>query len=237
MKKGKLYLVPVPLNDNSIQDISPAIRDTVNEIRVFIVEEIRTARRFLRKINPTFPIDDCLFIEMDKHQQYQTSEIWLQSIEKGLDIALMSEAGCPAVADPGWQVVAHAHLQNIQVIPMAGPNAMIMALMASGFNGQRFTFQGYLPVDNAPRKKIIQDMERNAAKGYPQIFMETPYRNQSLFQTLMESLSGNTMLSISASLTTNRQKSITKSVAEWKKSPPDLHKQAAVFVIGTPEKS
>jgi 16S rRNA (cytidine1402-2'-O)-methyltransferase len=232
MKKGILYLIPHPLAEDTLKEISPRVKEVAQNLRIIIAEEIRTARRYLRAIDRTFPIDETIFYQMDKHKAYAVAEEALEKALKGADIGVMSEAGCPGIADPGWQIAAAAHAKGIRVVPLAGPNSMIMALTASGFSGQKFTFHGYLPVDTLPRKKVIQEMEKAALEGYAQIFMETPYRNNPLMDQLLETLKGDTMLSVSSALTSSKEFVLTKAAKDWKLKKPDLHKQPAVFVIG-----
>jgi 16S rRNA (cytidine1402-2'-O)-methyltransferase len=230
--KGVIYLIPLPLSPEGLSALIPLAEPYVRHIRHFVVENIRTSRRFLRAVDADFPIDECMFFEMDKHEDYRFDARVLDILNNGSDIGIMSEAGCPAVADPGYQVVAAAHRQNIKVIPLPGPNSMIMALMASGFKGQAFTFHGYLPVDTASRRQMLLQIEKNGQAGYPQIFMETPYRNNQLLDDIIRWLQPSTLLCVAANITASNEMIQTRSLAEWSTAKPNLHKIPAVFIIG-----
>lgn len=232
MKKGKVYLIPVPLAPEGTRQTAAVAAPVIGGIRHFIVEEIKTARRFLRAVDPEFPIDDCTFETLNKHESYTFATAALTPALQGHDIGVMSEAGCPAVADPGYQVVAAAHKAGISVVPLPGPNAMILALMGSGFSGQNFCFHGYLPMDSAKRKMLLQNMERQAAGGQTHLFMETPFRNQKLVEDLIQWLKPETELCIASNLTASNQVIHTKTLGAWKSKMPDLKKIPVVFVIG-----
>jgi 16S rRNA (cytidine1402-2'-O)-methyltransferase len=232
VKNGSIYLIPLPLSPEGLRQVAAVAAPVITHIRHFIVENTRTARRFLRAVNPTFPIDDCVFIEMDKHGQYAFDKSILQKAIAGNDIGLMSEAGCPAVADPGHLVVAAAHALKIKVIPLPGPNAMIMALMSSGFNGQQFTFNGYVPLEPDKRKQLAQQMERLANADHTQIFMDTPYRNQKLLEDLCKWLQPDTSLCIASNISASNETIKTMSIREWSAKKPDLSKIPVVFVMG-----
>lgn len=232
MKKGTLYLIPVPLAPEGLKQTASIAAPHIAHIRHFIVENIRSARRFLRAVDPEFPIDDSQFIEMDKHAGYAFDERFMKHAEEGSDIGVLSEAGCPAVADPGHQAVSAAHAAGIIVKPLPGPNSMIMALMASGFPGQTFTFHGYMPLDAQQRKSLILQMERDAAKGHTQIFMDTPFRNAKLHEDLMTWLRPEAELCIATNITGSNEQIHTRKVKEWRKLKPDLKKVPAVFVLG-----
>ena len=235
MKKGTLYLIPVPLAPEGMKTTATVATTVLAQIRYFIVENIRTARRYLRAFDNTFPIDECTFVEMDKHAGYTFDERFLQHASEGNDIGVMSEAGCPAVADPGHQAVSAAHKRGIPVKPLPGPNAMLMALMASGFPGQTFSFHGYMPMDVAEKRSLIIQMEREAQKGHTHIFMDTPFRNEKLFQDLLTWLKPDTELSIASNLTASNEQIHTRPIKEWKKIKPNLKKVPAVFLIGNSE--
>jgi len=232
MKKGTLYLIPVPLAPEGLRSTAAVAAPYIAQIRHFIVENIRTTRRFLRAVDPQFPIDDSLFAEMDKHAGYAFDERFLEHALQGADIGVLSEAGCPAVADPGHQAVAAAHAMGIPVKPLPGPSSIIMALMGSGFPGQHFSFHGYLPMDNAQRKMLLLQMEREAEKGHTHIFMETPFRNAKLFEDVLTWLRPETELCLATNLTGSNEQIHTRKVREWKKVRPDLKKVPAVFVLG-----
>jgi 16S rRNA (cytidine1402-2'-O)-methyltransferase len=202
-------------------------------IRHFIVENIRSARRFLRQVDRQFPIDDSTFYEMGKHADEHLFSQYLQPLRDGKPMGVISEAGCPAVADPGADIVAIAQRQNLRVIPLVGPSSMIMAVMASGLNGQSFAFNGYLPVDDADRARKLKTLESRAWNEHQtQLFIETPYRNQKMFQALLQSLRPQTRMCIAAGITTADEYIHTHTIAEWKKKQlPDLSKVPAIFLI------
>jgi 16S rRNA (cytidine1402-2'-O)-methyltransferase len=233
--KGVIYLIPLPLSPEGLPALIPLVKPYIGELRHFVVENIRTSRRYLRAVDAGFPIDDCRFYEMDKHDDYRFDARVLDIVNNGSDIGIMSEAGCPAIADPGYQVVAAAHRQNIKVIPLPGPNSMIMALMASGFKGQGFTFHGYLPVETASRRQALLQIEKNGQAGHPQIFMETPFRNAQLLDDMIRWLQPNTLLCIAANITASNEMIKTKTLASWAKAKPHLHKMPVVFIIGKTE--
>ncbi len=235
MKKGVLYLIPVPLAPEGTRQTAQTALPYLAEIRHFIVEDIRSARRFLRAADSEFPIDSCEFVEMDKHSGYSFDERFLNHAVQGHSIGVLSEAGCPAVADPGSYAVAAAHEQGITVRPIPGPNSMILALMGSGFPGQVFTFHGYIPIELKDRKNFILQMEREAAQGHTQIFMDTPYRNHKLFMELTEWLRPETALCIASNLTASNEQIHTRKVKDWRKVKPNLKKVPAVFLLGTTE--
>lgn len=232
MKKGVLYLIPVPLAPEGLRQTAAVSSPYIAHIRHFIVENTRSARRFLRAVDPEFPIDDSVFEEMDKHEGYSFDEKVFKYASEGFDIGLLSEAGCPAVADPGHNVVAQAHIHGIIVKPLPGPNSMIMALMGSGFPGQKFSFHGYLPLDNNQRKNLILYMEREGALGHTQIFMDTPFRNAKIYDDLLTWLKPDTELCLASNITGSNEQIHTRTVKEWKKLRPDLKKIPVVFVIG-----
>ncbi len=232
--ESALYLIPVTLGPTPIDQVLPSYNaDIIRGIRHFIVENIRSARRFLRQVDREFPIDESIFYEMGKHADERLFSQYLQPLRDGLPMGIISEAGCPAVADPGADVVAIAQRQKLRVIPLVGPSSMIMAVMGSGFNGQSFAFNGYLPVDNADRAKKLKTLESRAWNEHQtQLFIETPYRNQKMFQTLLQTLRPQTRLCIAAGITTEDEYIHTHSIAEWKKIQlPDLSRIPAIFLI------
>lgn len=233
MKKGSLYLIPVALAPEGTRQVAGIALPYVTTIRHYIVENIRTARRFLKSVDKSISIDDCQFLELDKHADYSFDEKFLKHALNGVDIGLLSEAGCPAVADPGGQVVAAAHRLGIQVKPIVGPSSIIMGLMGSGFTGQSFTFHGYVPIDNKERRALVMQMERDVNRGYTQVFMETPYRNTKLFLDLLEWLHPETLLCIASNITGSNEQIHTRPVKEWKNIRPNLKKVPAVFLIGS----
>ncbi|MBR3432598.1 MAG: SAM-dependent methyltransferase [Bacteroidaceae bacterium] len=229
-----LYLIPVTLGDTSTDQVLPSYNhDIIMGIRHFIVENVRSARRFLRQTDREFPIDDSTFYEMGKHADEHQFSQYLQALRDGKPMGVISEAGCPAVADPGADIVAIAQRQNLRVIPLVGPSSMIMAVMASGLNGQSFAFNGYLPVDDTDRARKLKALESRAwNERQTQLFIETPYRNRKMFQTLLQSLRPQTRMCIAAGITTADEYIHTHTIAEWKKTElPDLSKVPAIFLI------
>ncbi len=229
-----LYLIPVTLGETSTDQVLPSYNhDIIMGIRHFIVENVRSARRFLRQTDREFPIDDSTFYEMGKHADEHQFSQYLQALRDGKPMGVISEAGCPAVADPGADIVAIAQRQNLRVIPLVGPSSMIMAVMASGLNGQSFAFNGYLPVDDTDRARKLKALESRAwNERQTQLFIETPYRNQKMFQALLQSLRPQTRMCIAAGITTADEYIHTHTIAEWKKKQlPDLSKVPAIFLI------
>ncbi len=234
MNKGKLYLIPIPLGSEENETLPDALIQRIHALDIFIVERARTARRFVSSTKPPKTIQEITFHELDKYNPVENINQFLADAEAGKDIGLMSEAGCPGVADPGAKVVELAHKKGIQVIPLVGPSSILLALMASGMSGQKFCFHGYLPVKNPERSKTIKLLESQSAKqNQTQIFIETPYRNNVFLKDLMQTLSANTRICVACDLTLATEYIKTLTAAEWKKEKqlPELHKRPAVFVI------
>ena len=230
-----LYLIPVTLGDTPHENVLPSYNaQVVADIRHFVVEEIRTARRFLRRMDREFPIDDCTFFEMGKHADTARFAEYLAPIAKGYSVGVISEAGCPAVADPGADIVSIAQKRGIRVVPLVGPSSMILAVMASGLGGQSFAFNGYLPVQDGDRAKCLKQLESRAwAEGQTQLFIETPYRNRKMFDTLCATLRPDTRMCIAAGITTPDEWIHTRTIREWKQTGmPELAKIPAIFLIG-----
>ena len=230
-----LYLIPVELGDTPQDRVLPAYnREVILGIKHFIVEEVRSARRFLKRVDKDIDIDSLSFYPMGKHADAALFAQYLKPLEAGEDVGVISEAGCPAVADPGADVVAIAQRKGFQVVPLVGPSSMIMAVMASGLNGQSFAFHGYLPIDPADRVKRLKQLELRAVQEHQtQLFIETPYRNQKLFDTLCQTLRPQTRLCVAAGITTSEEWIKTRTIAEWKRSKlPDLSKTPAIFLFG-----
>ena len=230
-----LYLIPVTLGETPVSQVLPAYNhDVILGIRHFIVENVRSARRFLRLVDHEFPIDDSIFYEMGKHALTDQFASYLKPLQQGFPVGVISEAGCPAVADPGAEVVAMAQHKGFRVIPLVGPSSMIMAVMASGLNGQSFAFNGYLPVDEADRAKKLKALESRAwNESQTQLLIETPYRNRKMFDTILRSLRPQTRLCVAAGITTSDEYIRTHTVQEWKRIQlPDLSKIPAIFLIG-----
>jgi 16S rRNA (cytidine1402-2'-O)-methyltransferase len=230
-----LYLIPVELGDTPQERVLPSYnRDIILGIRHFIVEEVRSARRFLKRVDRDIDIDALTFYPMGKHADAVLFASYLKPLEAGESMGVISEAGCPAVADPGADVVAIAQRKGLRVVPLVGPSSMIMAVMASGLNGQSFSFHGYLPIDPTERAKRLKQLEVRATQEHQtQLFIETPYRNAKLFQTLCQVLRPQTRLCVAAGITTEDEWIHTHTVSEWKRYPlPDLSKTPAIFLFG-----
>jgi 16S rRNA (cytidine1402-2'-O)-methyltransferase len=229
---GNIYLIPVTLGgDDFLKVIPEKVISLTKLLRYFIVEDVRSARRFLRLIDKGFPIDDTLFMELNEHIGDSQIQDYLEPAVRGSDIGIMSEAGLPGIADPGAKIIALAHRKNIKVIPLSGPSSIILALISSGFNGQNFTFNGYLPVKPAEKTTKIKELEKKAREGYAQIFMETPYRNQKMFESLIATCSNETMLCIAADITLPSESIRSMKISEWKKKIPQLDDKLVVFVL------
>jgi len=229
---GYLYLIPLPIGDNFSYFNNNYYKDIILSIDYFIVEDIRTARRFLKKICKEIIIDDLSFRTFNEHNNEENLHDIQEFFKKGGKAGLMSEAGCPAVADPGSEVVMLAHKNNVNVLPLIGPSSILLALMASGLNGQKFMFNGYLPVNKEERKKRIKHLENISKKeNSSQIFIETPYRNNHMLNDLINVLENNTLLSISANLDSESCFISTKFVCDWKKSSTVLDKVPAIFIL------
>jgi len=229
---GTIYLIPVPLSENALETIPEHVRQKAIQLKYYFVENIRTARRYLKQIDKSVDIDAISFSEINQHAHADCSLLkkWLKA---GFDIGVMSEAGCPAIADPGSELIEKAQELNAKIIPFVGPNSILMALMASGFNGQGFRFAGYLPVKSIERKNAIKDLEiLSEERSETQIFIETPYRNNQLLQDLIKFCKPKTKLCIAVDLTDKENESIvTKTVERWKTELPDLHKRPAIFLL------
>lgn len=231
---ASLYLIPVTLGDTPHEQVLPVYnRDIIVQLRHFVVEDIRSARRFLRKVDAHFPIDESQFWEMGKHADSQQFSQYLAPLREGHSVGVISEAGCPAVADPGADLVAIAQREGLKVVPLVGPSSMILAVMSSGLGGQSFAFNGYLPVDATERSKRLKTLESRAwNEGQTQLFIETPYRNQKLFQALLQNLRPQTRLCIAAGITTPEEWIHTRTVQQWKQQTlPDLSKVPAIFLF------
>lgn len=229
----KLFLIPNVLSESDWGNVLPAfIRETCIETKYYIVEDIRTARRFLKKLDKGINIDEITFFELNKRTTEEEKEKSLAPLLAGFDMGVISEAGCPGVADPGADVVKLAHQKNIRVVPLVGPSSILLGLMASGMNGQNFAFAGYLPVKPAERITRIRQLEKRAqVEKQTQIFIETPYRNNQLAADLVQYCSPMTKLCIASGLTSGQEFISAKTIANWKNHLPDLNKQPAIFLI------
>ncbi len=229
-----LYLIPVTLGDTPLNKVLPAHNtNVILSIRHFIVEEIRTARRFLKQVDRNINIDELSFYPMGKHADAALFSRYLEPLRKGEDVGIISEAGCPAVADPGADIVSIAQREGLKVVPLVGPSSILLAVMASGFNGQSFAFHGYLPIDTSDRAKRLKQLEARAhAENQTQLFIETPYRNAKLFADICTACSPRTRLCVAAGLTTEQEYIHTQTITEWKRSGlPELGKIPAIFLI------
>lgn len=230
--KGRIYLIPVTLGGDDFSAVIPEkALDITRRLRFFIVEDIRSARRFLRLIDKGFPIDETHFFELNEHTEEKDVAHFLEPAMNGSDTGLMSEAGLPGIADPGARLISLAHRKKITVIPQAGPSSIILALISSGLNGQNFSFNGYLPVKPAERASKLKELERKSREGYSQIFMETPYRNQKMIETIMSVCNNDTMLCIAADITLPTESISTKRISEWKAVKPYLKNRLVVYVL------
>ncbi len=233
-EKGVLYLIPTSLGETSLDSIWPAgHHDIINRLSIFIVENLRTARRFLRSAGYTKSFDAVTFHLLNKHISEAESAEYLHAVPSGASIGLLSEAGCPCIADPGQIIVAKAHQEGIRVVPLAGPNSIIMGLMASGMNGQSFVFHGYLPKQQHERIKVIKHLESSSRRtGATQIFMETPFRNNQLTGDLLQHCHPGTLLCIAADISTHNEYIRTCTIGHWRNTGlPDLNKRPAIFLI------
>jgi len=228
-----LYLIPTTLGESALDTILPAQNaEIVSSLKYFIVENIRTARRFLKKVNHEINIDDLTFFELNQHTSPDEISTFLKPMSEGNDMGVISEAGCPAVADPGADVVAIAQQRNYAVKPLVGPSSILLSLMASGFNGQSFAFLGYLPISQLDRVKALKKMEsRIYSENQTQIFIETPYRNMKMLEDILSTCQLTTKLCIAADITLETEFIHTKTIKEWKTLKPDLNKRPCIFLI------
>ncbi|MFA8301122.1 MAG: SAM-dependent methyltransferase [Hyphomicrobiales bacterium] len=232
-KKGKLYLIPTTIGDCEPEKVLPNYTiEIARKLNVFIVEQVRTARRFLSKLNPVSNIEDMTFYPLNKHTKENEIFSYFDEVLEGKDIGLLSEAGTPCVADPGSVIVEIAQRKGIEVVPLVGPNSILMALMASGFNGQAFTFHGYLPIDSNQRAKKLKELELDIkTKDQTQIFIEAPYRNHQLVDAICKSCSPSTMLCVATDITLDTENIKTFPVSIWKKKKLDFHKKPSLFLL------
>lgn len=234
MKSGTLYLIPCPIVEHKNDSIPEETKETAYGITHFIVERERTARRWLRSIDHPTAIDDMTLLEMDKNDNHQDLTSLLSKLKSGVDIGVISEAGCPCIADPGHRAVSYAHKHGYAVSPLVGPNSILMALMASGFSGQSFTFHGYLPSKKPELAKKLKSIESDLQRtGYTQLFMEAPYRNGFMIESVAQTLSGNLKLCVACDINDKTQEIKTLSLQVWKKQDlKKYHKRPAIFVLG-----
>lgn len=231
--KGKLYLIPTTLGDTEPLEVMPlSVKKVVEQLDYFIVENEKSARRFIKRITPTKSQPSLELMLLDKYSDDLETKNYLDVCEKGISVGLLSEAGVPAVADPGASIVKLAHQKGIQVVPLVGPSSILLAIMASGMNGQSFAFNGYLPIDKSDRKKAIKDLEKlSKEKNQSQLFIETPYRNEKMLDDLRATLSPDTRVCVACDITLPTEYIKTLTVKEWKQVKTDLHKRPAIFII------
>jgi 16S rRNA (cytidine1402-2'-O)-methyltransferase len=231
-----LYLIPTQLSDSSLERVLPAHNiEIVRQVRYFVVESLRSARRFLKKCDRDIDIDSLTFHELNEHTDLKDTaalERMLEPLARGEAVGVLSDAGCPAVADPGADLVAIAQRRGYKVFPLVGPSSILMSLMASGFNGQRFAFEGYLPVDGQARQARLKEMTRRIEREQQtQIFIEAPYRNNQLIADLVQHLPGNLRLCVASDITGEAQSIVTRPLAEWKQARYDYHKIPTIFLL------
>lgn len=229
-----LYLIPVTLGETPVAQVLPSYNhDIIVNIKHFIVENIRSARRFLKQVEKSIDIDELTFYELNRHTDRKIIGEYLKPLEAKQPVGIISEAGCPAIADPGADVVAIAQSRRLKVVPLVGPSSIIMSLMASGFNGQQFAFNGYLPVDIPGRVKALKKLENKVYNDdQTQIFIETPYRNSKMLESMLNALRPTTKICIAAGITTPQELIITRTVEKWKKEKmPKFEKVPCVFLI------
>jgi 16S rRNA (cytidine1402-2'-O)-methyltransferase len=231
--KGILYLIPNVLVLETGQDImAPLVKNVIAATSHYLVEDFRTARRYISSLKLGVNLEELHLEKLDKKTPEQQLKKLLAPLLNGHDVGIISEAGCPGIADPGANAVALAHKLGIRVVPLPGPSAMFLALMGSGFNGQSFTFNGYLPIDRKDRVQAIKELEaKSIRENTTQMFMETPFRNNRMLEDLLANLSSTTLLCIASNITGTDELIQTKKVADWRKKYPDLHKIPAVFLI------
>jgi 16S rRNA (cytidine1402-2'-O)-methyltransferase len=233
-KPGTLYLIPVPLGPTPPLDSLPAnVVETIRPLKHFVVEQAKTARAFLKTAATDTPLQELLLEELNEHTKADAIERLLAPLLAGNDVGLLSEAGCPAIADPGAELVAAAQRKNIRVAPLIGPSSLLLALMASGLNGQRFAFQGYLPAKDIDRSKALRELESESRKRkQTQLFIETPYRNRAMFDAILQSCQPNTRLTVATDLTLPGESVLTRTIQQWKKqTPPEIERRPTVFLI------
>ena len=229
---GIIYLIPVTLGDRDYLKVIPSkVIETSVNLRFFAVEDLRSARRYLRLLDKNFPIDDTTFFELNEHTKEDEIRLMLEPVLRGQDLGIMSEAGLPGIADPGSLLVRAAHLLKIRIMPLTGPSSIILALISSGMNGQSFAFHGYLPIKSPDRIARLKELERRAETGETQIFMETPYRNQKLFESILSALSQDSLLCIAADISMPTEEIRSMRIAEWKTESISLNDRPAIFLL------
>lgn len=238
MSLGKLYLIPNTLGNNTPLDVLPiSVKRIIEHIDTYIVENQKAARKFIKQLCPEKSQPSLHLSELNKHTPLEDIPSFLNPCKDGIDIGLISDAGCPGIADPGADIIRLAHEQNIQVIPLVGPSSILLAMMSSGMNGQSFAFIGYLPIDKSERKKELKRLERYSADhNQSQLFIETPYRNNKLLEDICNSLNDNTDLCIACDITLPSEYIKTMPIKQWKKNSADFNKRPALFIINNSKK-
>lgn len=230
---GRLFLIPSALSEGALLEVLPLhVKKKVEEIDDYIAENEKTARHFIKRLVPSKLQPKLNFYVLNKFTRTQELSSFLEPCKNGRDMGLLSEAGCPGIADPGAQIVQRAHENGIRVIPLVGPSSVTLAMMASGLNGQHFSFHGYLPIEKKKRKNVIKDLERQSAQeNQAQLFIETPYRNEKLFRDLIKYLQPTTSLCIARGITSTDEFILTKPIKEWQKIKVNLHKKPTIFIV------
>ena len=233
MNYGKIYLIPTNIGDGAVFDEMPEINGKIiNQLDYFIVENIRSARRFLKACDRSIDIDQLTFFTLNEHTDHASIPTMLEPLAKGHSMGIISEAGCPAIADPGADVVAIAQQRGYNVVPLVGPSSILLSLMASGFNGQSFAFNGYLPIDQSARNAKLKELERRIRRErQTQIFIETPYRNNKLIDELSRTLPGDILLCVASDITGQNESIITRRLSQWNKANYDYNKIPTIFLL------
>ena len=232
-KNGVIHLIPTPIGENSPKEVIPFfVKNKIENLNHFVVENEKKARRFIKKILPNKNQNDLIIYELNKFSQQDEIDDFLSPCLDGISLGLLSDSGSPCIADPGAKLVSKAHKKNIIVKPFVGPNSILLAMMSSGMNGQNFTFNGYLPINKKERIKALMKFQKIAyINNYPQLFIETPYRNKTLFDEMINVLENSTRLCIACDLTLNTEFIKTRSISEWKNRKPNLEKRPCIFII------
>lgn len=230
---GSIYLLPVTLGGTDFSLTIPSkVLEITLRLRYFAVEDIRSARRYLRALDSSFPVDETTFFELSEHTTDSDVSRYLHPVRNGFDLGIMSEAGLPGIADPGSVLTRLAHLNNIKVVPLSGPSSILLALIASGMNGQNFSFHGYLPVKASELRKKLDELEKRAQSGETQIFMEAPYRNQRMYEAITNTCKSGCLLCIAADISLPTEEIRVATVSKWRKNPPSLKNRPAIFLLG-----
>lgn len=232
MSAGTLYMVPCPIVEGHLDTIPPDTTQQLHRLRHFVVERLRTARRYISSTKPPYAIGDLEFIEMDKHASVADSRPILEWLAAGHDVGILSESGCPGIADPGAQYVAAAHHKGYRVVPLVGPSSILLSLIASGMNGQSFAFAGYLPIQGKELTHQLRELSRAAQGGQTQIWIETPYRNDKHVKVLLDHLHPDLRLCIATEVTASDGVIRAKTIHDWKKKPPSIGKRNTIYLLG-----